>query len=242
MKRIEDLTDEELANRLGEAHRGREKRGKPGSAGHRNGKNGAAAPNGTPPLNPLGDGGAPTVAEAPKPTETAPAAGDGRDKNGRFAKGWKGGPGNPFGRRVARLRQALLDAVTEQDVKDVVAALITRAKRYDTAAAKLLLSYAIGKPVQAADPDRLDLEEWRLLDSLPTQTELLRALYDTFSAEQAASLLQVVLLSREKEADQFFKRLADDIEDEDSTTLERVVVERKKRLGLGGAGKKRGYG
>src|SRR5258708_2822640 len=44
-------------------------------------------------------------------------AGDGRDGSGRFAKGNKGGPGNPFARRVGRLRSALLEVVTEEKLK-----------------------------------------------------------------------------------------------------------------------------
>src|SRR5207248_10793741 len=45
---------------------------------------------------------------------TPPAAGghEGRDARGRFAPGNPGGPGNPFARRVAELRTALLDMVT----------------------------------------------------------------------------------------------------------------------------------
>jgi hypothetical protein len=35
-----------------------------------------------------------------------------RQSNGRFAKGNRGGPGNPFARKTAQLRQALVDAVT----------------------------------------------------------------------------------------------------------------------------------
>ena len=60
------------------------------------------------------------------------SAGDGtrgRDGQGRFAKGNKGGPGNPFARRVAALRQAVLDCVTEQDLADVVTAMLARAKK-----------------------------------------------------------------------------------------------------------------
>ena len=38
----------------------------------------------------------------------------GRDENGRFVAGNKGGPGNPFGRYTAQLRVALLAAITEE--------------------------------------------------------------------------------------------------------------------------------
>jgi len=41
--------------------------------------------------------------------ENANPSSDGRDTMGRFAPGNSGGPGNPFARKVASLRQALLD-------------------------------------------------------------------------------------------------------------------------------------
>ena len=37
----------------------------------------------------------------------------GRDVHGRFTKANPGGPGNPFARKVAALRKALLDSVSE---------------------------------------------------------------------------------------------------------------------------------
>ncbi len=46
-------------------------------------------------------------------TDESPQDADsGRDPNGRFAPGNVGGPGNPFARRVAELRQIMLDCVT----------------------------------------------------------------------------------------------------------------------------------
>src|SRR5438067_2077329 len=38
-----------------------------------------------------------------------------RDADGRFVKGNRGGPGNPFARRVAELRRELLEAVSADD-------------------------------------------------------------------------------------------------------------------------------
>jgi hypothetical protein len=54
-----------------------------------------------PPLNPLG----------------IPVLKIDRDLQGRFR------PGNPFARKVAALRQALLDSVSEQDLKEMIEAL-----------------------------------------------------------------------------------------------------------------------
>jgi len=45
---------------------------------------------------------------------------NGRKSNGQFAEGNKCGIGNPYARRVARLRSALLDAVGEDGLADIV--------------------------------------------------------------------------------------------------------------------------
>ncbi len=110
----------------------------------------------------------------PEPAGGSPSANgaDGRDRRGRFAKGNKGGPGNPFARRVARLRTLLLEVVTEDDLRGVLAKLVERARAGDLAAVRLLLHYLIGRPVDAVDPDRLDLEEWRLYQQGPTLAEV----------------------------------------------------------------------
>jgi hypothetical protein len=86
----------------------------------------------------------------------------GRDENGQFTAGNKGGPGNPFGRKVALLRKALIDSVTAQDIQDVATRLLALAKEGDVQAAKLLLAYAVGKPQPAREPDNVDVEEWEV--------------------------------------------------------------------------------
>jgi hypothetical protein len=87
---------------------------------------------------------------------------NGRGAFGRFNKGNVGGAGNPFARQVAALRSAFVRAVSEQDIDDIAMALIIRAKSGDVPAAKLLLAYCIGKPVDTVEPDRLDIDEWKL--------------------------------------------------------------------------------
>ncbi len=86
----------------------------------------------------------------------------GRKSNGQFAKGNPGGPGNPYARRVARLRATLLDAVGENGLADIVQGMITAAKGGDVAAAKLLLSYLLGKPVESVEPDYVEIHERQL--------------------------------------------------------------------------------
>ncbi len=117
--------------------------------------------------------------------ETTPAAtpsttdgdgtlrGDGRDVTGKFTKGNKCAVGNPFGRKVARLRAALVEGVTEENLRQLAAKLVGMALAGDLDAAQLLLAYTIGKPVPARDPDLADREELDLRLSAPTQVELL---------------------------------------------------------------------
>src|SRR3954451_4431515 len=90
----------------------------------------------------------------------------GRDVHGRFTKANPGGPGNPFARKVAALRKALLDSVSEQDLKGVAEMLKLKACQGDMAAIKLLLQYCVGKPEPARDPDRMDADEWHRLQQM----------------------------------------------------------------------------
>ena len=97
-------------------------------------------------------------------TATTPPenAQDQRDAQGRFKVGNGGGPGNPFARQVAALRKALLAAVTPDDIAAILQALLDQAKKGNVQAAKLVLSYTVGKPERVADPDRIDAHEWAL--------------------------------------------------------------------------------
>jgi hypothetical protein len=75
--------------------------------------------------------------------------GNGRDDRGRFLPGNPGGPGNPLAVRVSRLRSALLNAVTEDDVKEIVRKLVSLAKDGDTVAARILFDRVLGRPVES---------------------------------------------------------------------------------------------
>src|SRR5262249_48485923 len=82
--------------------------------------------------------------------------------NGRFAKGNPGGPGNPFARKVAALRKALINFVTVDDMKHVAFILKEKAMAGDLVAIKLLFQYVLGKPSETVNPDRLDIDECKL--------------------------------------------------------------------------------
>jgi hypothetical protein len=97
-----------------------------------------------------------------------------RDAKGRFVRNNDGGPGNPFGRRVAELRKILLRSATEENVERLANMLMEKAFAGDLAAAKLLLLYWIGKPKEVADPDRQDVEEWELAQQSIVRPEVVQ--------------------------------------------------------------------
>jgi hypothetical protein len=74
------------------------------------------------------------------------ASTNGRAANGRFGFGNPGGPGNPHARRIAAMRQAILAAVSPEDVRDIMLALVAQAKEGNREAAKIVLQYTLGKP------------------------------------------------------------------------------------------------
>ena len=79
----------------------------------------------------------------------------GRDGNGRFATGNKGGPGNPFARKVGQLRAALLETVTD-DMRAVATKLVEMACAGELPAIRELLERTLGRPVEADFMERLD--------------------------------------------------------------------------------------
>lgn len=81
---------------------------------------------------------------------------NGRGGGGRFAPGNKLARGNPHAKRVARLRSALLKAVSPADLREVVTALLTSAKGGDVPAAKELLQRLLGPPESIDLMARLD--------------------------------------------------------------------------------------
>jgi hypothetical protein len=81
--------------------------------------------------------------------------GNGRSADGRFTRGWKGGPGNPHARKVARIRSALLKASTAKNVAAIVQRLIDGAKAGDLAFIREFFDRTVGR---AAPIDPMELE------------------------------------------------------------------------------------
>jgi hypothetical protein len=111
-----------------------------------------------------------------------------RDGSGRFAKGNRGGPGNPFARDVAARRRALLDAIHPTDIANIARELHDLALAGDVAAAKVLLSYVVGRPTEARDPDRLDLDELALHEAVPSLERVKELMINRIAASYAIVL------------------------------------------------------
>ena len=99
--------------------------------------------------------------------EPSPNRGNGRDVHGRFVKGNTGGPGNPLAKRAARIRSALMQAVTAKDIREITIQLVQKAKSGDLAAIKILLDRTIGPPVEVDLLERLDALEHIIQERRP---------------------------------------------------------------------------
>ena len=97
----------------------------------------------------------------------SPNGTNGRDGSGRFAPGNAGGPGNPHAKRVNELRTALMEAVTPDDLRKIIAALVKAAQAGDTAAAREVLDRTIGKPAQTDLLQRVEELEQRVVVYIP---------------------------------------------------------------------------
>lgn len=73
---------------------------------------------------------------------------DGRDAKGRFIKGHKGFGGRPKRDTEEKYLRVFSDTVSEDDLKDIILAVMARAKAQDMVAARLILEYTLGKPKQ----------------------------------------------------------------------------------------------
>jgi hypothetical protein len=83
-----------------------------------------------------------------------------RSPDGKFAAGNSGGPGNPHARHCARMLALFRNCISDEEMVAIIRKLSEKAAAGDTSAAKLILSYKIGKPSEAPNPDQIDQDEW----------------------------------------------------------------------------------
>lgn len=131
----------------------------------------------------------PFVNGVAQPEPAKPAAG--RGAAGRFAVGNRGGPGNPHARRVAALRQAFLAAATPEKLRQLADKVFEQALAGDLAAAKLFLSYNLGRPGEVVDPDGLDASEWELSKRQARWSDLISFADDLLPPAIARGFLEI---------------------------------------------------
>ncbi len=85
-----------------------------------------------------------------------------RNKNGTFAKGNPGGPGNPLAKRINQLRADLIGAVTRKDMKEIIKALSDKAKDGDVIAAREIFNRILGRPIEQDIIERLETLEKKI--------------------------------------------------------------------------------
>lgn len=113
----------------------------------------------------------------------------GRNARGHFAKGNSGGPG----RRPSPWREIVKRSCDPEKLARIFAALAQEAEHGNVEAARLALSYAIGRPREASGCVPLDLPKITSTAQLPA---MLAAIFEglrtgTIDASEAAALVTV---------------------------------------------------
>jgi hypothetical protein len=127
---------------------------------------------------------------ANKPAAEKATAKPERDAKGRFVKGNKGGPGNPFARQVALLRATMVYCVPPERMARVVIALTEKAASGDVAAMKLFFQYLIGLPTEAVNPDRLPIDEWEKFRDAAINPEEIGEILDRWPVTAASDMVK----------------------------------------------------
>jgi len=91
----------------------------------------------------------------------------GRDDRGRFAPGNSLSPGRPSKEREKQYLAAFDKALPANELSTVVAAVLVKAKSGSIPAARLLLEYAIGRPIQRFEFE--DESEYRVAGENPRE-------------------------------------------------------------------------
>ncbi len=181
----------------------------------RNGHADAADGPEAPPAGPPSRNGAACPAPVPLSPSADGTPSAGKDPaTGRFLPGNRLGKGNPHYRKLAENRTAFLQAVGTDQIRQLAAQLLRQALAGNLDAARLLLAYAVGRPAEAVNPDRADLDEFRLLGESPDVVEANQA------GDRIAPAYAVVLAGDSMAADgESLYRLIDRLKAEEERRL-----------------------
>jgi hypothetical protein len=85
----------------------------------------------------------------------------------------------------------LQETVTDEDIQAAARKLIEQARAGDLAAIRLLFSYTIGKPAAAVDPDRVEVEEWKLMQETSVAPQVMSGVLQSLPADWVVRMLQI---------------------------------------------------
>jgi hypothetical protein len=131
---------------------------------------------------------------------------------------------------MAQLRSALLESATPERLKALGDELYRAALGGNCEAAKLWLAYCVGRPAEVVDPDTLDLEEFRLLETNPTAARIIHLAIDGVPAARGSEILSFVLPA-DLEATK--KKLCPKDETSRRSLEQQVAKEQEARIGKG---------
>ncbi|CAN5217750.1 hypothetical protein BH10PLA2_BH10PLA2_20340 [soil metagenome] len=103
----------------------------------------------------------------------------GRDAGGRFPKGNAGGPGNPHARHCANMLTLFRSCIDAQRLEALIKVLYDKAYAGDLGAIKLIVSYSIGKPTHAPQPDGIEHDEWKRFQESAVRQQAITELLST---------------------------------------------------------------
>jgi hypothetical protein len=114
----------------------------------------------------------------------------GRDAKGHFARGNAGGPGNPHARHCARMLTMFRTLIDEDKLAALILMLYQKALSGDVGATKLVLSYTVGKPGAAPEPDGIERNEWNRFQETALRHEEVKDLLTTLPSNVANEIVR----------------------------------------------------
>ncbi|MFO0968710.1 MAG: hypothetical protein U0793_24395 [Gemmataceae bacterium] len=97
--------------------------------------------------------------------------------------------GNPYNRRVARLKRLLLEAVTDEEIVAIGKKLVQLALEGNVGAARVLFAHVLPKGVE---PDRVNMDEWEGYRQEQRMEEEMRPIMKSMEPEFALDIVRML--------------------------------------------------
>ncbi|CAN5307126.1 hypothetical protein BH10PLA2_BH10PLA2_17070 [soil metagenome] len=150
----------------------------------------------------------------------------GRDASGHFPKGNAGGPGNPHARHCANMLTLFRSCIDAQRLEALIKVLYDKAYAGDLGAIKLIVSYSIGKPTHAPQPDGIEHDEWKRFQQTAVRQQ---AVTDLLSTLPSNVVNDIVRTTWPAAATTWAENLGRQLQGQDSPGVEEPVVGREEK-------------